>query len=82
MSHGHSHGCGGHDHDHDSPDRGALFSLYTKIDTERVECLNEASEGSGKLVFKPWDERLDFSKVGAENLCVSPCIIFCVCKSS
>lgn len=64
MSHGHSHGCGGHDdHDHDNPDRGALFSLYTKIDTERLECLNEVTDGSGKLVFKPWDERLDFSKV-------------------
>ncbi|XP_063968134.1 PITH domain-containing protein 1-like [Lytechinus pictus] len=62
MSHGHSHGCGGHDHDHDSPDRGALFSLYTKINTERLECLNELKDGSGKLVFKPWDERLDFSK--------------------
>ncbi|XP_072169818.1 PITH domain-containing protein 1-like [Diadema setosum] len=63
MSHGHSHGdhgCGGHDHE--SPERGALFSLYTKIDTERVECLNEATEGSGKLVFKPWEERLDHTK--------------------
>ncbi|KAK2155902.1 hypothetical protein NP493_2030g00014 [Ridgeia piscesae] len=60
MPHGHSHCCGQeHDHDDDTPDRGSQFSLYMKIDTERVECLNETTEGSGKLVFKPWDQRLD-----------------------
>ena len=63
SGHGHSHGgCSG-GHDHDPPDRGAEFSLYTKIDTERVECLNEVIDGSGKLVFKAWDERLDTDKV-------------------
>ncbi len=62
SGHGHSHGgCSG-GHDHDPPDRGAEFSLYTKIDTERVECLNEVTDGSGKLVFKAWDERLDTDK--------------------
>ena len=44
-------------------ERGNLFSLYLKIDTEKVECLNEESEGSGKDVFKPWDQRLDTEKV-------------------
>ena len=29
----------------------------------RLQCLNEAEEGSGKKVFKPWEERLDKSKV-------------------
>ena len=38
-------------------------SLYQKIDTEKLQCLNEAEEGSGKKVFRPWDERLDKSKV-------------------
>ena len=65
MSHGHSHCCG-HEHDHDDAsdaDRGSQFSLYTKIDTERVECLNEMIEGSGKFVFKAWDQRLDTTQV-------------------
>ena len=38
------------------------FNLYTKIDLNKLECLNEAEEGSAKNVFKPWDARLDQSK--------------------
>ena len=38
-------------------------SLYQKIDTEKLECLNESEEGSGKTVFKAWDDRLDKTKV-------------------
>lgn len=57
--HGNCHG----DHDHDHPeDPAVLYSLYQKINTERLECLNEAVEGSGKTVFKPWDERMDKTK--------------------
>ena len=37
--------------------------MYQKIDLEKLQCLNEVEEGSGKTVFKPWDERLDKSKV-------------------
>ena len=67
SGHGRSH-SGGHGHSHSHEDlegaeRGNLFSLYLKIDTEKVECLNEESEGSGKDVFKPWDQRLDTEKV-------------------
>ena len=40
----------------DSPD---LFSLYLKIDTENVVCLNEAESNSGKKVFRSWDDRLN-----------------------
>lgn len=47
------------------------LSLYQKIDTENLQCLNEAEEGSGKAVFKPWDERLDRSKVCNILLCTS-----------
>lgn len=63
--HGHSHGgCEDHDHDHvTEADRAAAYSLYLKIDTERVQCLNEAEEGSAKHVFKPWDQRMDKEKV-------------------
>lgn len=42
---------------------GIQYSLYTKIDMENMECLNEATEGSGKFVFKPYEERLNFNKV-------------------
>ena len=67
--HGHHHGGSGpcsceHDHDDDDTlERGNLFSLYLKIDTERVRCLNEAHDGSAKTIFKPWHERLDRERV-------------------
>ena len=64
SGHGHSHGAGGCDHNHDPlEDFSNAFNLYQKIDLERVECLNETREGSGKTVFKPWSERNDRSKV-------------------
>lgn len=64
--HGHSHGEGGCEHDHDhtpESDLASSYSLYLKIDTEKVTCLNEATEESGKHVFKPWDKRMDKEKV-------------------
>lgn len=65
MSHGHSHGSGGcdgdRDHD-DTPEMGLQYSLYSKIDINNLECLNESVEGSGKDIFKPWEERLSFDK--------------------
>ncbi|KAL1124418.1 hypothetical protein AAG570_001047 [Ranatra chinensis] len=55
-------GCDG-DHNHDdTPEMGLQYSLYSKIDIENVECLNEAIEDSGKCVFKPWEERLNIEK--------------------
>ena len=39
------------------------ISLYQKIDTEKLECLNESEEGAGKTVFKAWEDRLDRDKV-------------------
>lgn len=62
--HGHSHGGCEHDHDHTpESELASSYSLYLKIDTERVTCLNETVEESGKYVFKPWDKRLDKEKV-------------------
>ncbi|TPX62988.1 hypothetical protein PhCBS80983_g00157 [Powellomyces hirtus] len=58
---GHSHGHD-HDHDHDGPDRGAEYSLWQQVDIDNVTCLNEREEGSAKLVFKAWEERVDVSK--------------------
>lgn len=58
-----SHSCDGHSTLNDSDDLGILYSLYTKIDLSKVECLNENVEGSGRLVFKPWEERLNMENV-------------------
>jgi hypothetical protein len=74
---GHHHHKGGAcscEHDHDDSevsDRGALYSLYLKVDTERVRCLNEAHDGSAKFVFKPWQERLDKEKVSLYGIVLS-----------
>lgn len=58
----HSHSCeGDHNHD-DTPEMGVQYSLYKKIDTANLECLNERVEGSGQNVFKAWEDRQDFSK--------------------
>ena len=56
--------CFSHEaHQHDNPERGREYSLYTKIDFQTLDCLNETVEGSGASVFKPWDLRKDKSKV-------------------
>ncbi|GIX67024.1 PITH domain-containing protein 1 [Caerostris extrusa] len=62
---GHGHGHGGHcehEHEENPAELGVAYSLYTKIDTENVQCLNEVMEESGKLVFKPWEKRLETDK--------------------
>jgi len=56
--HDHHH----HDHSHDAEDNSDQFSLFLKIHMDRLECLNEMEQDSGKTVFKPWDERLDTTK--------------------
>jgi len=73
MAHnGHGHGGpnqGGHcacEHDHSDmsdAERGMMYSLYQKIDTANVQCLNEAVDGSAKTIFKPWEERFDKTHV-------------------
>lgn len=64
MADGHRcHDSCDHNHDHEAPERGQQYSLYLKIDLLNVECLNEARDGSGKDVFKPWEERLSTEKV-------------------
>jgi hypothetical protein len=55
---GHSH-C---HHEHEDPERGTEYSLYSKIDTLNLVCLNETEEGSAAGVFRPWDHRLDTDK--------------------
>ena len=63
--------CNGHCHygrcrcecDHDDPELGIQYSLYKKIDKEKLICLNEAVEGSCKSIFKPYEQRLNFDTV-------------------
>jgi hypothetical protein len=64
MSDGHHHhhgdDCCGHGGGAGVGDeKGVLYSLYTKIYMDQVQCLNEVIEGSGKKVFKPWEDRLN-----------------------
>ncbi|ELU18875.1 hypothetical protein CAPTEDRAFT_20036 [Capitella teleta] len=66
AGHGHSHGCGGCDHSDEltvsEAELASQYSLFQKIDTFKVQCLNEVVDGSGKEVFKPWDQRLNVDK--------------------
>ncbi|GAB1598298.1 PITH domain-containing protein 1-like [Argonauta hians] len=57
AGHHHHQCCHEHDADHNEEDCENAFNLYLKIDTNRILCLNEAVEDSGKHVFKPWNER-------------------------
>jgi hypothetical protein len=60
MSHNHDHGDHehGHDHAHDHTDTGGLSdNVFVHIDRDNVVALN--SNGEGKGVIKPWNERLD-----------------------
>lgn len=59
----HGRCCDG-DHQHrDTPEMGVEYGLYAKINKENLECFNESVEGSGKSIFKPWEERLNFDTV-------------------
>lgn len=55
--------CGDASHHQETEDLGIQYSLYTKIDRENVECLNESRDGSGKSVFKAWEDRHNFTEV-------------------
>ena len=56
---GHGHGgCCDHSGDATDETSATAFSLYSKIDTTNLECLNELVDGTGVKVFKPWSERL------------------------
>lgn len=52
-------GCCSHDHDCEAADCGPAYSLYKYIDMPRVHCLNEATDGSCRKVFKPWSQRTE-----------------------
>ena len=66
SDHGHDH-SGGCCHSHEDVDNadnlGLLYSLYSKIDLENLTTLNEEEEGSGKTIFRSWEDRLSKEKV-------------------
>ena len=60
----HSHGHGDSPHSHSPPpDSIPGDSLYSKIDLDRVRCMNERVEGMARSIIKPWDQRLDSENV-------------------
>ena len=50
--------CSGHSHDHDHGGDDLGLSLRQYIDLDRVECLNEEVQGSGRSVLKLHEERM------------------------
>ncbi|KAM6541766.1 hypothetical protein CsatB_006213 [Cannabis sativa] len=50
-----------HDHSCEDHDCSSDWSLYKHIDLSKVSALNEATPGSVKSVFKPWEHRLSSS---------------------
>ncbi|XP_055329370.1 PITH domain-containing protein 1-like [Paramacrobiotus metropolitanus] len=54
---GHGHGACAAEHTGDDVERGVQYSLYLRIDLDHLECLNEDVEGSGRKVFKAWEDR-------------------------
>lgn len=69
MPHSHDHGNGGCASEATDTDNalemGIQYSLYSKIDMANMECLNESRDDSGRLVFKPYEQRLDKTKVSS-----------------
>jgi hypothetical protein len=61
----HGHGGGGHGGcssevaDFEHGDEGMQYTMNSFIDTEKVTVLNEAVDGMGVLVLKPWAQHLD-----------------------
>ena len=47
------------DHQEAAAEDAASWSLYAKIDTQNIQCLNEEVDGSCKKIFRPWDDRLN-----------------------
>ena len=42
---------------------GIYYNLFSKIEMENLECLNEKLENSARQIFRPWDQRLVKDKV-------------------
>ncbi|KAG8451636.1 hypothetical protein GDO86_003723 [Hymenochirus boettgeri] len=64
MAHRHSHGggCSCEAGPSDEAERGLEYGLFQRIDHNKLQCLNESREGSGRSVFRAWNERNDRSR--------------------
>jgi hypothetical protein len=66
MPHNHDHSHGGHcgcDDDSHLVIEGTQDFLYDKIDTDRVVALNAAEALKGRMVIRPWDQRMQEEEV-------------------
>ena len=50
-----------HDHEHEG-EPGELWSLFSAVDTLRLQCLNESTPNSLQNVLRPWHQRCDRSR--------------------
>ena len=57
------HQCNKEHCDHQEVTNGEEWSLFTKIDFQNLQCLNEEIDGACKNVFRAWDDRLSKEKV-------------------
>ena len=57
------HACNKEHCDHQEVKNGDEWSLFTKIDFQNLQCLNEEIDGSCKHVFRAWDDRLSKEEV-------------------
>jgi hypothetical protein len=64
-----AHNCNQSGCDHQPSNEDSLsYSLFSRIDLDNVQCLNEEHDGSCKNIFRPWDDRLNQSfKVQSDN---------------
>jgi hypothetical protein len=65
------HACNKQFCDHQEVKNGDEWSLFTKIDFQNLQCLNEEIDGSCKHVFRAWDDRLAKEKVVLKLLFLS-----------
>jgi hypothetical protein len=52
------HNCNKCTCDHEPTNESVEWSIFSRIDTDNLQCLNEAVDESCKKIFRPWEERL------------------------
>ena len=72
---GHSHSCGGCEHGQagaQGEESGVEYSLYLRVDLDRLTCLNETTENSGRKVFKAGILYLTLNHLSIDNVECQP----------
>lgn len=57
------HNCNKQNCDHQEINDGTEWNLFSRIDLENLQCLNEEIDGSCKKIFRAWDDRLKTDNV-------------------